>query len=75
MLAEVFTTYTEQGDIDTPKLVIFINKAHLVFEEVSKKLLNQIASSVKLIRAKGIGLFLVTYNPKDMAKDILAQLG
>ena len=74
MLLEVYATYTERGDSDTPKLVIFINKAHLVFEEVSKTLLNQITSSVKLIRAKGIGLFLVTYNPKDVAKGFLAQL-
>ena len=46
-----------------------------MFEEASKALLNQIESIVKLIRSKGIGLYFVTQNPKDVPEDILAQLG
>jgi len=75
LLAEVYETFPEQGDADRPELVIFIDEAHLVFEEASKALLNQIESIVKLIRSKGIGLYFVTQNPKDVPEDILAQLG
>lgn len=75
LLAEVYATFPEQGDSGQPELVIFIDEAHLIFREASKALLSQIESIVKLIRSKGIGLFFVTQNPKDVPEDILAQLG
>ncbi|MCL7753395.1 helicase HerA-like domain-containing protein [Polaribacter sp. Z022] len=75
LLAEVYETFPEQGDSDKPELIIFIDEAHLVFEQASKALLSQIESIVKLIRSKGIGLYFVTQNPKDVPEDILAQLG
>ena len=75
LLAEVYETFPEQGDSGRPELVIFIDEAHLVFDQASKALLSQIESIVKLIRSKGIGLYFVTQNPKDGPEDILAQLG
>ena len=75
LLAEVYETFPEQGDSGRPELVIFIDEAHLVFDEASKSLLSQIESIVKLIRSKGIGLYFVTQNPKDIPEDVLAQLG
>jgi DNA helicase HerA-like ATPase len=75
LLAEVYETFPEQGDSGRPELIIFIDEAHLVFDEASKSLLSQIESIVKLIRSKGIGLYFVTQNPKDVPEDVLAQLG
>jgi DNA helicase HerA-like ATPase len=75
LLAEVYATFPEQGDSGKPELVIFIDEAHLIFREASKALISQIESIVKLIRSKGIGLFFVTQNPKDVPEDVLAQLG
>lgn len=75
LLAEVYEYFPEQGDSGRPELVIFIDEAHLVFDEASKALLNQIETIVKLIRSKGVGLYFVTQNPKDVPEDILAQLG
>jgi len=75
LLAEVYATFPEQGDSDRPELIIFIDEAHLVFKEASKTLLSQIESVVKLIRSKGVGLYFVTQNPKDVPSDVLAQLG
>ncbi|KAB1153600.1 DUF853 family protein [Tenacibaculum aiptasiae] len=75
LLAEVYETFPEQGDSGRPELVIFIDEAHLVFDEASKALLSQIESIVKLIRSKGVGLYFVTQNPKDVPEDVLAQLG
>ncbi|WP_298370584.1 helicase HerA-like domain-containing protein [uncultured Lutibacter sp.] len=75
LLAEIYSTFPEQGDSGKPELVIFIDEAHLIFKEASKALMSQIESIVKLIRSKGIGLFFVTQNPKDIPEDVLAQLG
>ena len=65
----------EKGDSDRPELVIFIDEAHLIFNEASKALLEQIETIVKLIRSKGIGIYFITQNPMDVPSGILAQLG
>lgn len=75
LLAEVYASFPEVGDNDKPKLVIFIDEAHLVFQEASKALLNQIESIVKLIRSKGVGIFFCTQNPSDIPNSVLGQLG
>ncbi len=75
LLAEIYGTFPEQGDSGRPELILFIDEAHLVFEEASKALLDQIESIVKLIRSKGVGVYFVTQNPKDVPEDVLAQLG
>jgi DNA helicase HerA-like ATPase len=75
LLAELYGSCPEEGDPDKPKLVMFIDEAHLVFEEASDALLKQIETIVKLIRSKGIGIFFCTQNPTDVPSGILAQLG
>ncbi|WP_073181060.1 helicase HerA-like domain-containing protein [Flagellimonas flava] len=75
LLAEIYSSFPEQGDSDRPELILFIDEAHLIFKEASKALLDQIESIVKLIRSKGIGLYFVTQNPTDVPDDVLAQLG
>ena len=75
LLAEIYSTFPEQGDSGRPELVMFIDEAHLIFNEASKALLNQIESIVKLIRSKGVGLYFVTQNPTDVPEAVLGQLG
>jgi DNA helicase HerA-like ATPase len=75
LLAEIYETFPEQGDSERPELVMFIDEAHLIFNEASKALLSQIESIVKLIRSKGIGLYFVTQNPTDVPDAVLSQLG
>ena len=75
LLAEIYETLPEQGDSGRPELVMFIDEAHLIFKEASKALLSQIESIVKLIRSKGVGIYFVTQNPKDIPADVLSQLG
>lgn len=75
LLAEIYATFPEEGDQDQPKLVMFIDEAHLIFEEAPKVLLDQLEVIVKLIRSKGVGVFFVTQNPADVPADILGQLG
>lgn len=75
LLAEIYSTFPEQGDSGQPELVIFIDEAHLIFKEASKALHNQIESIVKLIRSKGVGIYFVTQNPTDIPDGVLSQLG
>ena len=75
LLAEVYNEMPERGDADKPELVIFIDEAHLIFNQANKALLDQIENIVKLIRSKGIGVFFVTQNPMDIPNEVLAQLG
>jgi hypothetical protein len=75
LLAELYASCPEEGDLDKPKLVMFIDEAHLIFQEASSALLQQIETIVKLIRSKGIGIFFCTQNPMDVPASVLAQLG
>lgn len=75
LLAEIYQQMPEKGDADQPELVIFIDEAHLIFNEASKALLEQIETIIKLIRSKGIGVYFITQNPMDIPSGVLAQLG
>ncbi|MEP6627362.1 MAG: helicase HerA-like domain-containing protein, partial [Ginsengibacter sp.] len=75
MLAELYAVCPEEGDLDKPKLIIFIDEAHLIFQEATKALLDQINTVIKLIRSKGIGIYFCTQNPMDVPAGILGQLG
>ncbi|MFB9077532.1 helicase HerA-like domain-containing protein [Flavobacterium procerum] len=75
LLAEIYQKMPEKGDAAQPELVIFIDEAHLIFNEASKALLEQIETIVKLIRSKGVGVYFVTQNPMDVPSGVLAQLG
>lgn len=75
LLAEMYATFPERGDIDKPELVVFIDEAHLVFQEATPTLVQQIETVVKLIRSKGIGIYFVTQNPSDIPSGVLGQLG
>ena len=75
VLADLFTTLPEVGDIDKPKLVFFFDEAHLLFADASKAFLEQVEQTVKLIRSKGVGVFFCTQLPTDVPNDVLSQLG
>jgi hypothetical protein len=75
MLARLYNTLPEVGDIDKPKLVVFFDEAHLLFKDASKEFLTQVEQVVRLIRSKGVGIFFVTQSPKDVPADVLGQLG
>ncbi|WP_132055239.1 helicase HerA-like domain-containing protein [Pseudocnuella soli] len=75
LLAELYASAPEEGDMDQPKLILFIDEAHLIFNEASEVLLDQIETVIKLIRSKGIGIFFCTQNPMDIPASVLGQLG
>src|SRR5882757_6079930 len=75
VLADLFTTLPEIGDVDKPKLVFFFDEAHLLFTDASKAFLEQVEQTVKLIRSKGVGVFFCTQLPTDIPNNVLSQLG
>ena len=75
LLAELFEQLPEVGDPDLPKLVLFFDEAHLLFNDASKSLLNKIEQVVRLIRSKGVGVYFITQSPLDIPENILGQLG
>ncbi len=75
LLAELYASCPEKGDMDKPRLVMFIDEAHLIFQEANDALLQQIETIIKLIRSKGIGIYFCTQNPVDVPASVLAQLG
>ena len=74
LLADLFAELPEAGDLDKPKLVFFLDEAHLLFDGASRAFLEAITTTVRLIRSKGVGLFFITQTPKDVPGDVLAQL-
>jgi uncharacterized protein len=75
LLAEIYNKFPEIGDKDEPKLVVFIDEAHLIFREASDALMQQLETIIKLIRSKGVGIFFCTQAPTDIPDSILSQLG
>jgi len=75
LLASLYNHLPEVGDVDKPKLVFFFDEAHLLFDNASKALLDEVEKVVRLIRSKGVGIFFITQSPKDIPADVLGQLG
>jgi uncharacterized protein len=75
MLAQLYETLPEVGDLPKPKLCFFFDEAHLLFDDASDALLDQIERTARLIRSKGVGVYFVTQAPTDVPSSVLAQLG
>jgi hypothetical protein len=75
LLAELFEQLPEVGDVDKPKLVLFFDEAHLLFDRAPRALLDKIENVVRLIRSKGVGVYFITQSPLDIPMDVLGQLG
>ena len=75
LLSELYETLPEVGDADKPKLVLFFDEAHLLFETAPRVLVDKIEQIVRLIRSKGVGIYFISQSPLDIPNDILGQLG
>ncbi len=75
MLSELFERLPEVGDLPQPKLVFFFDEAHLLFNDMPSALLDKVEQVVRLIRSKGVGVYFVTQNPRDIPDRVLGQLG
>lgn len=75
LLAELYQKLPEVGDLDKPKLVFFLDEAHLLFKDAPKAFLDQVDQVIRLIRSKGVGIFFCTQLAQDVPANVLSQLG
>ena len=75
MLAQLYESLPEAGDLPKPKLCFFFDEAHLLFDDASEALMDQVERTARLIRSKGVGVYFVTQSPTDVPSPVLAQLG
>jgi DNA helicase HerA-like ATPase len=75
MLAQLYETLPEAGDLPKPRLCFFFDEAHLLFDDASEALMDQVERTARLIRSKGVGVYFVTQAPTDVPSPVLAQLG
>jgi DNA helicase HerA-like ATPase len=75
LLAELFEQLPEVGDADKPKIVLFFDEAHMLFDRAPRALLDTVEQVVRLIRSKGVGVYFITQSPLDIPMDVLGQLG
>lgn len=75
LLAEIYKSFPEMGDKAAPKIAIFIDEAHLIFNDASKALMDQLEQVIRLIRSKGVGIYFCTQVPSDIPESVLSQLG
>lgn len=74
LIAELYKSLPECGDLDKPKMVFFFDEAHLLFDDAPKVLVDNVEKLVRLIRSKGVGVFFITQSPSDIPDKVLAQL-
>jgi DNA helicase HerA-like ATPase len=75
LLSELFEQLPEVGDAEKPKLVLFFDEAHMLFDRAPRALLDKVEQVVRLIRSKGVGVYFITQSPLDIPMDVLGQLG
>ena len=75
LLNTIYDTLPEVGDLAKPKLVFFLDEAHLIFSEMPDNIIKNLIGIVKLIRSKGVGLYFISQSPSDIPDEILSQLG
>ena len=75
LLNTLYDTLPEVGDLDKPKLVFFLDEAHLIFSEMPEHIIKNLTGIVKLIRSKGVGVYFISQSPSDIPDEILSQLG
>jgi uncharacterized protein len=75
LLSELYERLPEVGDLPKPKLVLFFDEAHLLFSDIPQSLLEKVEQVVRLVRSKGVGVYFVTQNPRDIPDNVLGQLG
>src|SRR6202030_1482624 len=75
LVSELYERLPEVGDLPGPKFVFFFDEAHLLFSDIPQPLLEKVEQVVRLVRSKGVGVYFVSQNPRDIPDNVLGQLG
>lgn len=74
-LYRLYSELPEVGDVEKPKLVVFIDEAHQIFDDANESLVDLMVLILKQIRSKGVGIVFNTQSADDIPERILEQLG
>ncbi len=74
LMTELFESLPEVGDQQLPKLILFFDEAHLIFDDAPRELLRKVEQVARLVRSKGVGIYFCTQSPGDIPESILGQL-
>jgi DNA helicase HerA-like ATPase len=75
ILAKLFNELPDIGHVEKPKVVLFIDEAHYLFQGANPSLVKLFVTILKQIRSKGVAVFYSSQNPEDIPEKILEQLG
>ena len=75
LVTRLYEELPEVGDLPKPKLVLFIDEAHLLFEALGKGSQEHLQRSIRLIRSRGVGVYFASQLPSDLPDTVLSQLG
>ena len=64
----------EVGNQDAPKIALFFDEAHLLFNALSKEQIANLVAIVKLIRSKGVCLCFISQSIDDIDDSVIGQL-
>lgn len=73
VMKELSEKLPEVGDLEIPKLVIFIDEAGVMFRDAPKEFVKEILNTVQTIRSKGVGVFFSSQNASHIPEQILEQ--
>lgn len=63
----------EVGDNGIPKCVVFLDEAHLIFEDAPKEFTRGVVRTIKRLRSKGVGVFFCSQQASDIPDAVLSQ--
>ncbi|WP_250463965.1 helicase HerA-like domain-containing protein [Microbulbifer litoralis] len=74
LLAELYQQLPESGG-SAARIALFFDEAHLLFDHLPQRLVEQVEQIVRLIRSRGVAIFFITQSPLDIPEAVLAQMG
>ena len=75
LLRAIYERLPEQGEGTQPKLIFLFDEAHLLFRDAPKLFVDQIEFVVRMARSRGVCVFFITQQPRDIPDQITSQLG
>ncbi|MCX6767240.1 MAG: DUF853 family protein, partial [Candidatus Micrarchaeota archaeon] len=75
LLYKLFNELPEIGEAARPKLVFFLDEAHVLFQGANKSLVELVVKILRRIRSKGVGVFFMTQDALDLPSPVLKLLG
>lgn len=74
LLEELCRVLPDHGESEKPRLVVFLEEADLLFKWTASNLVSRIEQILRLMRSKGVGLYMLSWNPLAIPTSVNRQL-